>query len=298
MTLSIPYINFNNKLWKPTKDQISPLSLKENISRKRMHTFRQIEQRIKKLYIDRVFAEIIVLKLLLYWYLILHSFPREGRVGWWKSSLLYFKWYQNIKLLTFSCWPFQPRSIIWEECKLFYFSQSFSLYFILLFNYTWVVIKTSRRFSTWNIFQSITKYFKIQNKQNIVQYQATFISNTTVWLWVNLAKLVRRAIPSCLVVTLSFSFIVIECCCQAGPGLSWEAATHGGRLELSETALGSVSFIVANYRNCPGQNNSTSKTIIILQQSGSMEVSDEIRTDFFSSYGHRYVALILTAETY
>ena len=140
-----------------------------------MHTFRQIEQRIKKLYIDRVFAEIIVLKLLLYWYLILHSFPREGRVGWWKSSLLYFKWYQNIKLLTFSCWPFQPRSIIWEECKLFYFSPSFSLYFIFLFNYTSVGIKTSRRFSTWNIFKSITKYFQIQNKQNIVKYQAVRI---------------------------------------------------------------------------------------------------------------------------
>ena len=127
-----------------------------------------------------MFAEIIVLKLLLYWYLILHSFPRErkGGTGSWNTSL--FSCISNdIKTSTVDIFmlPYPARSIIWEECKLFYFSQSFSLYFILLFNYTSVVIKTSRRFSTWNIFRGITKYFWIQNKQNIVKYKATSLSS-------------------------------------------------------------------------------------------------------------------------
>ena len=163
-----------------SRSNLSPTNLSSELQRKYLEKenalFKNKQSRGSRsyIYIEGVFAEIIVLKLLLYWYFILDSFPREREGGiqnFCKTSLLYLKWYQTVDIFML---PLPARSIIWEECKLFYFSQSFSLYFILLFNYTSVVIKTSRRFSTWNIFKSITKYFKIQNKQNIVKYQATF----------------------------------------------------------------------------------------------------------------------------
>ena len=56
-------------------------------------------------------------------------------------------------------------------------------------------------------------------------------------------------------------------------GLGWQLREW----RADPGAQGGISFIVANYRNCSRQNNSTSKTIIILQP--QTYYSSNVKTD-------------------